>query len=238
MSHGSEEEGDFWPGYVDALTAMVKVLSFVMMLLAVAVFVLSQNVSKAMVEKIAKAAKVPVTENIDVNELTQKVVEAIENQDKTPPVERRPTSEPPPATEDTPSQASSERAKALESRAASRPVNQDRKVAMAADAKNIHIRFASRDYKLAAAGAQMVGTFIDENQLTAKQTKLVVKAYASAADASISESRRIAYYRGMIVRKELIARKIRPEDIQVLVEDTTNNEQETGVDVFTHQPAN
>ena len=58
MSHGSGEEENYWPGYVDALTSMVQVLAFVMMLLAMAVFVLSQSVSKSAVEEIAKAAKV------------------------------------------------------------------------------------------------------------------------------------------------------------------------------------
>lgn len=233
MSHGSDEEGDYWPGYVDALTAMVKVLSFVMMLLAVAVFVLSQNVSKSMVEKIAKAAKVPVTEDIDVNELTQKVVEAIQQQESTPkPMQSAPP--PPTVSEETPEAASSlERAKSLESQAVSRPVNRDRKIAMAPDAKSLHVRFANRDYKLDGTGAGSIAAFLDQNNLTTSQTKLVVKAYASAADASLSESRRIAYYRGMIVRKELIARKIRPDDIQVVVEDTTDATTGSGVDVFT-----
>jgi preprotein translocase subunit SecE len=43
MSH-SEEGENYWPGYVDALTSMVQVLAFVMIMLAMAVFVISQSV--------------------------------------------------------------------------------------------------------------------------------------------------------------------------------------------------
>ena len=59
MSHGSDDSDNYWPGYVDALTSMVQVLAFVMMMLAMAVFVLSQSVSKKAVEAIA-ACGLPV----------------------------------------------------------------------------------------------------------------------------------------------------------------------------------
>ncbi len=55
---GDSEGGDYWPGYVDALTAMVKVLAFVMMLLAVTVFMLSQKISKQAIQVLAEAANV------------------------------------------------------------------------------------------------------------------------------------------------------------------------------------
>ena len=37
MSHGSDAGENYWPGYVDALTSMVQVLAFVMIMLAMAV---------------------------------------------------------------------------------------------------------------------------------------------------------------------------------------------------------
>ena len=67
MSNGQAEEENHWPAYVDALTTMTMMLIFVMTILAVAIFGLSQNVSRSMVEKIAKAVNV---ENIDHNEST------------------------------------------------------------------------------------------------------------------------------------------------------------------------
>ena len=76
MSHGSGDEENYWPGYVDALTSMVQVLAFVMMMLAMAVFVLSQNVSKVAVQAVAQALDVKTPAGATVAELTKAVVEA------------------------------------------------------------------------------------------------------------------------------------------------------------------
>ena len=78
MSHGSSEEENYWPGYVDALTSMVQVLAFVMMLLAMAVFVLSQNVSKSAVKAIAQAANMDVPPDANVQQLTALVIDELD----------------------------------------------------------------------------------------------------------------------------------------------------------------
>src|SRR3954454_4362068 len=78
MSHGSEEGENYWPGYVDALTSMVQVLAFVMMMLALAVFVLSQSVSKKAVEAIAKAVNADVKPNSDIKQMTQAVMDQLQ----------------------------------------------------------------------------------------------------------------------------------------------------------------
>jgi hypothetical protein len=65
MSHGSDEGDNYWPGYVDALTSMVQVLAFVMMMLALAVFSLSQSASKHAVEVIAKAVNAEALNGFD-----------------------------------------------------------------------------------------------------------------------------------------------------------------------------
>src|SRR3954464_7504104 len=85
MSHSSEEGENYWPGYVDALTSMVQVLAFVMMMLAMAVFVLSQSVSKKAVEAIAKAVNAEVKPNADIKQLTQSIVEQVDRLRASPP---------------------------------------------------------------------------------------------------------------------------------------------------------
>ena len=47
MAHAKDDANEnHWPGYVDALTTMLMVLTFVMMILGIAVFAMSQNVSR------------------------------------------------------------------------------------------------------------------------------------------------------------------------------------------------
>jgi outer membrane protein OmpA-like peptidoglycan-associated protein len=74
---GSSGEVDYWPGYVDALTAMVKVLTFVMLLLALAIFTLSQKISKNAVERIAEAAGVKVSSTTNIEKMTTEVISAV-----------------------------------------------------------------------------------------------------------------------------------------------------------------
>lgn len=67
----SGEEENYWPGYVDALTTMLMVLTFVMMVLGIVVFTLSQNVSKNVVAGVAQAL------NIDTSGLDARTPEAL-----------------------------------------------------------------------------------------------------------------------------------------------------------------
>src|SRR6201996_9320721 len=100
ISH-SEEGENYWPGYVDALTSMVQVLAFVMMMLAMAVFMLSQNVSKKAVEAIAQAVNADAKPNANIKELTQAIVDKL-HQTTQPPV----ATPPPPTAPAPPAQPS------------------------------------------------------------------------------------------------------------------------------------
>src|SRR5262245_9279593 len=107
MSHGSEEGENYWPGYVDALTSMVQVLAFVMMMLAMAVVSLSQNASKKAVEAIAKAVNADVKPDSNVKQMTQSVIEHLDRlRGSAPANDAKPES---PTAVETPAQPDAER---------------------------------------------------------------------------------------------------------------------------------
>jgi hypothetical protein len=54
----SDEDENYWPGYVDALTTMTMVLTFLMMILGVMVFVLSQDAVSSKLGMLARALKI------------------------------------------------------------------------------------------------------------------------------------------------------------------------------------
>lgn len=245
MAHGSEEEGDYWPGYVDALTSMVQVLAFVMMLLAMAVFVLSQNVSKGAVEAIAKAAHMDVPADANVTELTAKVVEEIQKQqaaaagavtnpakaaDGGAKVETSSREASPPTTA---SDSVTAAAMPSERRGAARVATPEKPPEPSADAKQVTLHFASRTFKIDAAGSGSVTAFVDENKVAEKHVRLQVRAYASSSDGALSEARRLAYYRAMTARKELTDRNVRPEDIRINVYDTADKDRGSTVEIYT-----
>jgi hypothetical protein len=226
MSHGSEEGENYWPGYVDALTSMVQVLAFVMMMLAMAVFVLSQSVSKRAVEAIAKAVNAEVKPDSDIKQLTQAVVEQIDRlrksipapdaakPDQTPAVKSTPTAEP--ATQPDASRPVAMRmngGQAQPSQAA---------IEVPPDAPRLTVGFGNKSFRIEGDQAQSIARFVDDNKVATSKQTIVVNAYAYSGEGAISEARRLAYYRAMMARKQLVDAKIKPENIRISVNDTTD----------------
>ena len=228
MSHGSEEGDNYWPGYVDALTSMVQVLAFVMMMLAMAMFVLSQSVSKKAVEAIAKAVNADVKPGADVKQLTQAVVAQIDRLQKS-----APSSEAEPKNEAEPNQA----AKSLPTSEGALRADNDRPttlrisgaqaqpapvpVDVPADAPRLTVGFADRSFKIAADQVEAIAGFLGAHQVGGQHT-IIVNAYAYSGEGAVSEARRLAYYRGMMARKQLVDAKVKPENIRINVNDTTD----------------
>jgi hypothetical protein len=224
MSHGSEEGENYWPGYVDALTSMVQVLAFVMMMLAMAVFVLSQSVSKRAVEAIAKAVNAEVKPDSDIKQLTQAVVEQIDRLRKSVPAPD--AAKPDPAVKSTPTAESATQPDA------GRPTTMritggqsqpsQTAIELPPDAPRLTVGFGDKSFRIEGDQAQSIAGFIDDNKAAASKQTIVVNAYAYSGEGAISEARRLAYYRAMMARKQLVDAKIKPENIRISVNDTTD----------------
>jgi hypothetical protein len=216
MSHGSDDSDNYWPGYVDALTSMVQVLAFVMMMLAMAVFVLSQSVSKKAIEAIAAAVNADVKPNSDVTQLTQAVMQKIDSLRGSTSADPVPVPAAPKATEVHPAE---------EQRIAGMRINAPRTQPRTApiepkpDAPRLTVEFDGGSYRIDEPRARSVGKFVDENAVIDKSKPIVVNAYAYTGEGAISEARRLAYYRAMMARKQLIDAKVRPENIRINVND-------------------
>ena len=214
MSHGSEEGENYWPGYVDALTSMVQVLAFVMMMLAMAVFSLSQSASKKAVEAIAKAVNADVKPDSNVKQLTQSVLERLDRLRGAAPVDDAPR--PAPAA-----QPETERPATVR---LSSPRSQPDHAApdVPPDAPRLTIEFVEKSFKLDADETQSVAKFVDDNKAVESMRTIVVNAFAYTGEGAVSEARRLAYYRAMMARKQLINAKLKPENIRISVNDTAD----------------
>lgn len=86
-----DEEINYWPGFVDALSTMTMMLIFLMLILSLVIVSVSQNVSRVQVMAIAKAAKVDVSgAPVSLERLTMQVIAALsrmsEDKEPKPPV--------------------------------------------------------------------------------------------------------------------------------------------------------
>jgi len=82
-----DEEMNYWPGFVDALSTMTMMLIFLMLILSLVIVSVSQNVSRAQVLAIAKAAKIDVSGTpASLENLSAQIISALArlSQDKEP----------------------------------------------------------------------------------------------------------------------------------------------------------
>jgi hypothetical protein len=237
MSHGSEEGENYWPGYVDALTSMVQVLAFVMIMLAMAVFVISQSVSKHAVEAIAKAVHADAKPDADMKQLTQAIMAKVQQlQSAAPLSEPNKPSEPSSeaksvAPTDIANDSRSE--KIVEMRVSgARPHNDQALVQIPPDAPRITVGFEARSSKIEQERAQSLARFIDENKVVERTQTVIINAYAYSGDGALSEARRLAYYRAMMARKQLVDQKVRADSIRINVNDTADKDKGSTVEMI------
>jgi hypothetical protein len=236
MSH-SEEGENYWPGYVDALTSMVQVLAFVMMMLAMAVFVLSQSVSKHAVETIAEAVKADVKPNSNMKQITQAVLDKLQSMASAGPPNPANSGSPPgespaakpaqadPATDPSPEKLTGMRIDAIRAR------NNSAAAPAPSDAPRITIGFEERGFKLDQEKAQLVGRFIEDNKVVERSAVLEINAYAYSGDGALSEARRLAYYRAMLARKQLVDTKVKADGVRVTVTDTADKDKGSTIEI-------
>lgn len=239
--HGDSEEGDFWPGYVDALTAMVKVLSFVMMLMATAVFVLSQNISKNIVQQIAEAAKVDNPGDENVSELTQRIVAKVraDSSAKTPsppPAVKEPAPPAPaaPLVQKPEEEKPGETKVAVASETRAAPA-ETKETGTKREAFRLTLNFPNRQSAIDDKAKSEIEDFAGTTGLKDAKGQVLVQAMAFAGDGALSEIRRIAFYRAMLVRQKLVQSGVDPAMITVKVLDTTTADQAPQVNVLVQQ---
>jgi hypothetical protein len=236
MSH-SEEGENYWPGYVDALTSMVQVLAFVMIMLAMAVFVISQSVSKHAVEAIAKAVNADAKPNADMKQLTQAIMDKVQQLQSAIPVSdtykpSEPASE---AKSNAPTDIAndSRSEKIVDMRVSgARPHNDQASVQIPADAPRITIGYEAHSSKIEPERAQSLAKFIDVNKVVERTQTVIINAYAYSGDGALSEARRLAYYRAMMARKQLVDQKVRADSIRINVSDTADKDRGSTVELI------
>lgn len=234
MAHAAQEGEDenYWPGFVDALTTMVMVLTFIMMILGITVFSLSQNVSKALLADIAKATNVDASPTDLSEDIAHRIVAAVTAQRKDIDGQKRKARE-------------IEAEKVLEDRS--------QREALLVLPGEKHVSSAPAELKplpggAAAAANEIALTIVfqpnaasfDEGvrrEVTAFAAKaregdFIIRAYAVESDGTISEARRLAYYRAMLVRQDLIKAGLRPAQVVAQIDDSSDPANRSLVRVF------
>jgi hypothetical protein len=249
----SSEDENYWPGFVDALTVMTMVLTFVMMVLGLVVFSLSQNTSRAQLDRIASAAKIDVSPSTPVEQVHRLIVDALARRGGGP--------------EDAPKDASNQGGGLIPSpprdAAAMRPARDPARgevdaIDVASGARPSESRIASladtpvvaqglrrteraeaeftvifqpRSFRLDDPARAEVDAFA---RAIDRAGAFEIRAFASTGDGAVSEARRVAYYRAMVLRQRLVDAGVPAARIRVRVDDQGRPVDAEAVRIFMH----
>ena len=280
---GSGEEENYWPGYVDALTTMTMVLTFIMMILGIVIFSMSQNVSKIIVKQIAEAAKIDISGGGSLEQVRDQVIAALKSQSTEAKAETKDSefetkfplkgdslatphpsekltgqtklpspaqamqtgqgnlagnaaadmpmtgksdehkvSPPPSPINDDPNKT--EQDKRVESATVNDLAAKSSGVAVTGDGAIITVAFQKRVIQLDDKATTEFKEITAASAPLKASKKIEIKGYADVSVMGVTEARRIAYYRAMLIRKQLMSLGHDPETISVRIEDSTTTD--------------
>lgn len=237
----SNEDENHWPGYVDALTTMTMMLVFVMMVLAIAIFGLSENVSRVLVEKIAQSAGIKVeTAGVPTEELARRVAVALESRNEGR-YEAQAAQRP-----DQPALLEGSPLLTAPVAGLEKVIDAGQGVATRVPSSLVRTNFAPslltltfqpRATAVDDLAAEEMKTFINASGLGENGAIFEIRGMARLDTGAASDARRVAYYRAMAVRARLIALGVKPERIRLNVLDRNGAENADKVEVGARRPA-
>jgi hypothetical protein len=237
MAHAQNDANEnHWPGYVDALTTMLMVLTFVMMILGIAVFAMSQNVSRIIVEAIARAALIePPIDDVPVPVLTERILEKLRLYPPRPPVKtaEQPRTEavgaqlariqsvvPDETRTSTPPAMLGKETRLVSTEAAHVPPAPD-PVRSQIAGQALVLEFQPRATRLDEAASTVLAQTLDEARF--KDAGIIeIRALVPRASASVTDARRVAYYRAMLVRASLLQRGVPAARLRIFTDENAD----------------
>lgn len=264
----AEEAENHWPGFVDALSTIVMVVTFLLIILAIVIFVLSQQTAKTYLETLAeqtqqgggdmqsaeahsankdfRADQIVVAEPIDDGVAASAKVEETTPTPQTPSQQASQESQ----TSETSSSSSSAsttetkdqfKAELADERKAEEELEDgedlkilsqpseisQKKIAIAPldkteETPKVEVKkaqtvlvfeFPDTGVKIDENAVQEVKDFANENAEALKDKRITIWSFTNAKDTSISQAKRIAYYRALAARNELLSNGIPADKI-------------------------
>ena len=241
---------DPWAGFVDVLSNILMVVIFLVVILGISIFAISQQITKAAVEKAVKAEresqeKTPVPPHTAVEAPSSPPVAQVE----TPPEAEKREGERGTAGVYRAAQGLrlrgadeiagntnlSVRSLAVEGNTIEVASEEIAPEAGPVEVKSsqafLTLKFTRGMFKIDDAASKQIQAFLRDKRDVAG-AKVEIRAFAQSTIGSVSEARRIAYYRAMQTRSELIKTGVAADKIELKLRDSASPEELDVVRIF------
>lgn len=239
------KQEDPWAGFVDVLSNILMVVIFLVVILGMAIFALSQQITKVAVENAVKAEReAQATPTADPQprppEKTDEAVAAAPKPEPQVGAAGAYEAAKAPRARETDEVAGnttlSVRSLAIkpgkEVEIASEETKQvDAPVVVKQSHAFLTLKFGKGAFKIDTAASGEIQTFLAADKAT-RENKLEVRAFAQSTVGSVSEARRIAYYRAMQTRTELVRSGVAANRIEVKIRESLSPEEIDVVRIF------
>ncbi|MCB1482652.1 MAG: hypothetical protein KDJ55_11960 [Rhodobiaceae bacterium] len=219
MSAQEDGETNYWPGYVDALTTMTMVLTFVMMILAIGVYLLSESLSKSLLATLLRQADVEVSDNATPQEIQEKLVDTLAHANQNSARQELRESE-------------DDNAREVFSEKDQRKPKEPGKVETSRNGSLLRVSYEDAETRLNEHSRAEIAAFTKESAALRNARFIVINAHAAPEAGGASQARRLAYYRAMILRNELISLGIEPHRLRIQVDETEDTSAGQTAEIF------
>ncbi|WP_424983857.1 hypothetical protein [Maritalea sp. S77] len=251
MARRLEEEDNHWPGFVDALSTIVMVVTFLLIILGIVIFAISQQIATTVIT--ADVSGKPPTEKVENDILEADTPQVAEVKPEADPVEKQPT----PAQSEVgviePQQSDTlTQSEAIDSdnelQIQSRRIIEEKKIVVATEEENskqtpdevvvesaaqiLTVLFKGKGLEVTDEAGAEIQTFLDENREQLRGAKLTAWGFYDPASTAQSQAKRKAYFRVLSVRNVLINSGFEGESLTINVRPATRDEEIDQVRVF------
>ncbi len=227
MAKRQEEEENYWPGFVDALSTIVMVVTLLMIILVIVIFVITQMIEKTVIVAEIVDAPPPILTPVESVQ-TIGVVAPNESEEVKQTLEVETNN-----TLKIQSRAVVDEKKVVVATEERAELDPEENIIVVTSAQSIlTVLFEGRGVELNEEANLEVSEFLIEHISILEGQKVTIWSFYNPNSPALSQAKRKAYFRLLSVRNVLVMNEILGDNITVNVRPAQNEEDYNSVRVF------
>ncbi len=227
MARRHEEEENYWPGFVDALSTIVMVITLLMIILVIIIFVITQMIEKTVI--VADIVDTPPPILTPVENVQEVGVQSPDQAEEVKQVEEVETNN---TLKIQSREVAEEKRVVVVGEEQAELDKEENKITVTSAKSILSVLFEGKGVELDEISTEDISSFLGENLTKLENQRISVYSFYDPNSAALSQAKRKAYFRLLSVRNVLIASGIFGDDLTVNVRPAQTKEEINEVRVF------